>query len=79
VAQERAAQQPAGRSPDRSRMADFGPAGRPRGQSPLAVRAAEEYAYVSRDVRRIVRIGGTMVGILAVFFVLIDLLHVIQV
>jgi hypothetical protein len=79
VAQERAAQQPAGRSPDRSRVADFGPAGRPRGQSPLAVRAAEEYAYVSRDVRRIVRIGGTMVGILAVFFVLIDLLHVIQV
>ena len=78
VAQERAAQQPAGRSHDRSRAADFGPVGRPRGQSPLSVRAAEEYAYVSRDVRRIVRIGGTMVGILAVFFVLIDLLHVIQ-
>ncbi len=78
VAQERAAQQSAGRSRDRSPVADFGPAGRPRGQSPLAVRAAEEYGYVSRDVRRIVRVGGTMVGILAVFVVLIDLLHVIQ-
>jgi hypothetical protein len=78
VAQERAAQQTAGRSRDRSPVADFGPAGRPRGQSPLAVRAAEEYGYVSRDVRRIVRVGGTMVGILAVFVVLIDLLHVIQ-
>lgn len=78
VAQERAAQQPAGRSRDRSRETDFGPAGRPRGQSPLAVRAAEEYGYVSRDVRRIVRVGGAMVGILAVFYVLIDILHVIQ-
>jgi hypothetical protein len=78
VAQERAAQQPAGRSRDRSRVTDFDPAGRPRGQSPLAVRAAEEYGYVSRDVRRIVRVGGTMVGILAVFYVLIDILHVIQ-
>lgn len=78
VAQERAAEQSAGRSSDRSRAIDVGSAGRARGQSPLAVRAAEEYSYVSRDVRRIVRIGGVMVAMLGVFFVLIDVLHVIK-
>jgi len=67
------------RSRDRSRPADVGSAGRFRGQSPLAVRAAEEYGYVSRDVRRILRVGGAMVAILSVFFVLIDVLHVIKV
>jgi hypothetical protein len=30
----------------------------------IGVRAAEEYAYVSRDVRRIVLIGGSLVGTL---------------
>ncbi|MGD0019855.1 MAG: hypothetical protein ABSD62_11420 [Candidatus Limnocylindrales bacterium] len=79
VAQERAAQQTMARSRDRSRPADVGSAGRFRGQSPLAVRAAEEYGYVSRDVRRILRVGGAMVAILSVFFVLIDVLHVIKV
>jgi hypothetical protein len=77
VAQERVAQQPMGRSRDRSRPLEVGPTGRPRGQSPLAVRAAEEYGYVSRDVRRIVRVGGSMVAILLVFFVMIDILHVV--
>jgi hypothetical protein len=45
----------------------------------LAVRAAEEYAYVSRDVRRILWVGGSMIGLLGVFFVLIDILHVVTV
>jgi hypothetical protein len=79
VAQERATAQSAARSRDHSRVMDVGPTGRPRGLSPLAVRAAEEYAYVSRDVRRIVEVGGLMIGVLAVFFVLIDIMHVITV
>jgi hypothetical protein len=49
----------------------------PRASSPLAVKAAAEYAYVSRDVRRILRIGGSMVGLLAVVFVLVRILHVV--
>jgi hypothetical protein len=76
VAQERAAQQNVARS--RDRVADSAPAVR-RSQSPLAVRAAEEYAYVSRDVRRIIQVGGLMFAALAVFFVLINVLHVIKV
>ena len=75
VAREREAKS-AVAAPRASRDADLR-LGRPRTGSPLAVRAAEEYAYVSRDVRRIVRIGGSMVAILAIFGILIDVLHVV--
>jgi hypothetical protein len=54
-----------------------GPA--PRPGSPLAVRAAAEYAYVSRDVRRILRIGGSMLVILSAVFVLVRVLHVVNI
>ncbi len=63
--------------PRPSRDAELARGGRPRTGSPLAVRAAEEYGYVSRDVRRIIRIGGSMLVILAIFGVLIDILHVV--
>ena len=78
VAQDRAAQANLARGRDRGRDTDLR-AGRATGQSPLAIRAAEEYGYVTRDVRRILRIGGAMVATLAVLFVLIDLLHVVTV
>lgn len=45
----------------------------------LAAQSSEEYAYVVRDVRRIVTIGGGLVLILAVLFVLIDVTHVIRI
>ena len=45
--------------------------------APLSVRAAHEYAYVARDVKRIALTGGLMVGILAVLHVLINVLGVI--
>jgi hypothetical protein len=45
----------------------------------LAARAAEEYAYVVRDVRRILIVGGSLAAVLGVLFVLIDLLHVVSV
>ena len=77
VAQERAAQNVA-RDRARARGSDTVIASR-RNQSPLAVRAAEEYGYVSRDVRRILRVGGLMVAALGVFVVLIDILRVIKV
>ena len=51
----------------------------PRSGSPLAVKAAAEYAYVSRDVRRIVRIGGSMLVILAAVFVLVRVLNVVSI
>jgi hypothetical protein len=74
VAREREAQANLGQA----RSQELGRPGRARAGSPLAVRAAEEYGYVSRDVRRILRVGGSMIALLATFFVLIDVLHVIQ-
>jgi hypothetical protein len=44
---------------------------------PLATRAAEEYGYVQRDVRRIAIVGGSLLGILAVLHILENVLHVI--
>ena len=44
----------------------------------LAARAAEEYQYVVRDVRRIAKVGGGLVAVLAVLFVLIDVLGIIR-
>ena len=35
-----------------------------RSSTPLAVAAAEEYAYVARDVRRIALLGGSMIAFL---------------
>jgi hypothetical protein len=43
--------------------------------TPLAVRAAEEYGYVRRDVRRIAIVGGFLIAILAVLEVLVNGMH----
>jgi len=40
---------------------------------PLSVRASHEYAYVARDVRRIVVTGSLMLGILAAIWVLVNI------
>lgn len=45
--------------------------------APLRVRASKEYAYVARDVRRIIVTGGVMVAILAVIAILVNVLGVI--
>lgn len=39
----------------------------------LAVRAAEEYAYVGRDVRRITLLGGSLIAILIILWVIAHL------
>jgi hypothetical protein len=59
-----------GRSPDANVLTDDV-------NAPLSVRAAHEYAYVARDVRRILLTGGLMVAILAVLAILINVLGVI--
>ena len=42
---------------------------------PLSTRAAEEYRYVQRDIRRIALVGGFLLGILAVLEVLVNGMH----
>ena len=46
--------------------------------APLKVRAAHEYAYVARDVKRIAMTGGLMVGILAVLHILLNVLGIVS-
>ena len=40
---------------------------------PLSVRASHEYAYVARDVRRILVTGSVMMGILAAIWVIVNI------
>lgn len=76
VAEERAAQQATRRGRDRERSSELG--ARTRDTAPLSVRAADEYAYVRRDVLRIIRIGGSLLLILAILHLLINVAHVIR-
>ena len=50
-----------------------------REATPLSVRASEEYAYVRRDVIRIVRIAALLLSILAILYLLINVMRVIQI
>jgi hypothetical protein len=74
VAADKADQAAGSRRADRARAGEDGlaPARRPAGGGRLAVEAAEEYRYVARDVRRIALIGGSMFGILAVLYVVLE-------
>ncbi len=47
--------------------------------SPLSVRAAHEYAYVARDVKRIALTASLMVAILAILAILVNVLGVISI
>jgi hypothetical protein len=57
VAEEKSAEAARSRGGRRPTSAETGAAA----SSSLAVRAADEYAYVGRDVRRIVLIGGSLI------------------
>jgi hypothetical protein len=63
VASERAADRPAAAAPERPAARAFEPRAR-TGTGSIAARAAEEYGYVSRDVRRIALVGGSLVILL---------------
>lgn len=73
VAEERAAEQTRVRGRDRGRVAsDNGVRARTGPGGLLAARASEEYTYVVRDVRRIVRVGGGMIGLMLVLYILLE-------
>lgn len=77
VAQEQAAEE--ARRSRSARQAARADVPRSRESSLFSAKAAEEYAYVARDVRRIVTVGGSLLGVLAILFVLIEVLHVIRI
>jgi hypothetical protein len=79
VAQERDAEANRTRNHERGRASETTRPGRPGGQGLLAARAAEEYGYVVRDVRRILFVGGAVAVALVVLYVLIDVAHVVTI
>ena len=82
VAQEQAAQSERGRARDRRRTEEHlhdEAAPRTRSGSLLAIRAEQEYAYVVRDVRRILKVGGSLVGVLLILYVLIEVVGVVHI
>jgi hypothetical protein len=74
VAAQRSAQAVTGRRADRAGLPDEAPASQRRAgvSGRFAVEASEEYRYVARDVRRIALIGGSMFGILAALYVVLE-------
>lgn len=72
VAEERAAEQARSRGRDRTRVASDGIRARATQGGLLAARASEEYTYVVRDVRRIVRVGGSMLAFMAVLYIVLE-------
>jgi len=68
VAEERSAEDARRRGADRARRPATEESGI-RPASSLAVRAQEEYAYVGRDVKRITLIGGSLILIMLVLWV----------
>lgn len=79
VAEERAAEAGRNRTRERTKVIEPARAGRSGGQGLLAARAAEEYAYVVRDVRRILFVGGMIAVALIALYLAIDVAHVITV
>lgn len=74
LAEEKAAAE-AQKSRDRRAKASEG--GPIYSSAPLAQRAAEEYAYVQRDLRRILVVGGGLLIALAVIYVVLNVLNVV--
>jgi hypothetical protein len=62
-------------APERPRRDRIVPTGDEQGRTrtgSIAIRAAEEYGYVSRDVRRIAIIGGSLLAILIGLWVVVQ-------
>jgi hypothetical protein len=66
VAQERRAE------PSPRRFQRSAPEVAVRASSGLATSAANEYAYVARDVRRVAMVGGSLVGLLLALWVVVQ-------
>jgi hypothetical protein len=75
TAKERAAIAESLRRKSRSQERELVGAG--EANAPLSVRAAHEYAYVARDVKRIALTASLMVAILAILHILVNVMGVI--
>jgi hypothetical protein len=70
VAEERAAEEALRRSRDRGRRADEVPVAARAGS--IEARAAAEYGYVVRDVRRVAIIGGSLIAVMVGLWAIVE-------
>jgi hypothetical protein len=76
VAQERALEDSRKRSKERATaVREYAPAT----AAGFAAAEAKEYAYVGRDVKRIIRVAGLELAILALLYVLIDVVEIVKI
>lgn len=75
LAQEKAAEAARKRTRERTTTRDSIPVT----SGGFAAQEAREYAYVARDVRRILKVAGLELAILAVLYVLVDVTNVIKI
>jgi hypothetical protein len=76
LAEERAAESARKRTRERaSTTRDYVP----MSNASFAAAEAKEYAYVARDVRRILKVGALELAILAVLYVLIDVMDLVKI
>ena len=78
VARERAAETARTRARDRRPSDPAAGRAEPRVRGGSLVATSVEYDYVRRDVQRIIRVGGSLIGLLAILFLLIDVFGVIK-
>ena len=52
---------------------------RTRPSGAFSASAAQEYAYVGTDVRRIAKVGGAMFATMFVLYVLIEVVHIVRI
>ena len=52
---------------------------RTRPSGAFSASAAQEYAYVGTDVRRIAKVGGAMFATMFILYVLIEVVHIVRI
>ena len=82
VASETAAENERGRARNKRRPTEEvlrDDTSRTRSGSLLAIRGEQEYAYVVRDVRRIATVGGSLLVVLFILYILIEVVGVFHI
>ena len=81
VASEAAAENERGRARNKRRSTEDvrDDTSRTRSGSLLAIRGEQEYAYVVRDIRRIATVGGSLLVVLLILYILIEVVGVFHI
>jgi hypothetical protein len=79
LADERAAEAARRKSRDRTRGTGGLVAAGPRGESLVAAKSAQEYAYVRKDLRRITAVSSMLIGLLLALWLVLEVFGVFRI